>query len=413
MSAGSPVPARLRTALGERYAWIALLAALFACFVPGNATAATNLYRLLVVVPMLLCVRPADAAPIWRQVCARWFLLLCAWLSLTLWWDGWSHKDTKLLLRELNVLALFYWVYLVSCAHRDRIGLMLDGWIAIGTLGAVLIFADWPDPWTPDWAQHAQSLRGVFNHHVLVGWALATVALVALYRFLTATSRRALAVHGVVALALGLLVLWVQARGAYVVLGSGGLLILLLHPGRRALVIAGIGMLLALTLLLLFPEQLALVGDQLLERGSAGRLDIWRQGWQQMLASGWRLWFGHGLSAEAAVVVGDTHAMHYHNLLLNQLFYAGVVGVLLYLGWLASLLRQALRDPGLRLWGALVVAMQFGFLTDGDRLFVNPSALLLAFLLPAFLLGFGVSAPGSAITPAPDREPRSARSWPR
>ena len=31
--------------------------------------------------------------------------------------------------------------------------------------------------------------------------------------------------------------------------------------------------------------------------------------------------------------------------------------------------------------------------TDGDQLFVNPSSMLLAFLLPAFLLGFRVPAP--------------------
>lgn len=398
--------ARWRAALRERHAWIVLLAVFAVCFVPGNGTAATNLYRLLVVVPMLLCCRPGDFADLWRQVPARWFLLLCAWLSLSLLWDGWSHKDVKLLLRALNVLALFYLVFLIGRFHRRRIALVLDGWVAFGLLGAVLIVWDWPQLWAQGPGHHIGSARGVFNHHVLVGWALAATALVALYRFVTAASRRALVVHGLAALGLGLLVLWVQARGAYVVLGSGVLLILLLHPGRRALAIAGIGMLLALTLLLLFPEQLALVGDQLLERGTAGRPEIWRQGWQRMAASGWRLWLGQGLSAAAAHEVAGTTAAHYHNLLLNQLFYAGVVGVLLYLGWLAALLRQALRDPGLRLWGVLVVAMQLGFITDGDRLFVNPSALLLAFLLPAFLLGFRVPAPGSAITPAPGRDPR-------
>jgi len=43
----------------------------------------------------------------------------------------------------------------------------------------------------------------------------------------------------------------------------------------------------------------------------------------------------------------------------------------------------------------LVGAMQLGFLTDGDRLFVDPSAMLLACLLP-FLLGFRVPAPHSS-----------------
>ena len=40
-----------------------------------------------------------------------------------------------------------------------------------------------------------------------------------------------------------------------------------------------------------------------------------------------------------------------------------------------------------------VAAMQLGFMTDGDQLFVNPSSMLLAFLLPAFLLGFRVPVP--------------------
>jgi len=292
----------------------------------------------------------------------------------------------------LNVLALFYLVFLIGCFHRPRVPLLLDGWVAFGMLGAALILLDWPDPWTLDWGLHAQSRRGVFNHHVLVGWALASTALVALYRFLAAASRAVQVAHGLAAVVLSLLVFWVQARGAYVVLISGVLLLLCLHPGRRAAAMVGAGLLLAMTLVLLFPSQLALVGEQVLERGTAGRLDIWRQGWQQMLTSGWHLWLGQGLSADAALEVTGTPAAHYHNLLLNQLFYAGVVGVLLYLGWLVALLRPALRDPGLRLWGALVVAMQLGFITDGDRLFVNPSALLLAFLLPAFLLGFRVPA---------------------
>lgn len=403
---GGSALSRLRDAIATRYAWIALLTFFAICFLPGNSTGATNLYRLFVVVPMLLCFRLADLAVIWAQAPARWFLLLCGWLSLTLLWDGWSHKDAKLLLRALNVVALFYLVFLIGRFHRPRVPLLLDGWVVFGMLGAALILLDWADPWTPDWGHHVQSPRGVFNHHVLVGWALASTALVALYRFVTAARRSVQVAHGLAALALGLLVLWVQARSAYVVLIGGALLLLCLHPGRRAAAMAGAGLLLAVTLLLLFPAQLSLIGDHILERGTAGRLDIWRQGWQQMLTSGWHLYLGQGLSAEAAHEVAGTPTAHYHNLLLNQLFYAGAVGVLLYLGWLVALLRPALRDPGLRLWGVLVVAMQLGFITDGDRLFVNPSALLLAFLLPAFLLGFAVPVPGVAVTPAPGRAPR-------
>lgn len=393
---GGFAAARLRDAIATRYAWVALLAVFAICFIPSNSTGATNLYRLFIVVPMLLCFRPTDLAPIWREAPARWFLLLCGWLSLTLLWDGWSHKDFKLLLRELNTLALFYLAFLIGHHHRTRVGLLLDGWVVIGLIGALLILWDWPELWVQAPNHHWGSVRGVFEHHVLVGWAVAAVALVALYRYLTAVDRTAVALHGGAALVLGVLVFWIQARGAYAVLGCGGLLLIVLWWGPRAaaVVAAAAVAVVVLVLVLAFHPQLELVADALLRRGTANRPAAWQQGWQQILASGWRLWFGQGFSTDPELEMGGWTAAHYHNLMLNQLFYAGVVGLMLYLGWLGSLLHRAIRDPGLRLWAVLVVAMQVGFITDGDRLFVNPSAMLLAFLLPAFLLGFRVPAPG-------------------
>jgi len=78
---GGPAIRRLRDAIATRYAWIALLAFFAICFIPANSTGATNLYRLFVVVPMLLCLRRADLVAIWEQAPARWFLLLCACAS--------------------------------------------------------------------------------------------------------------------------------------------------------------------------------------------------------------------------------------------------------------------------------------------------------------------------------------------
>lgn len=391
---------RLRTAIRTRYAWIALLLFFAICFLPDNRTAATNLYRLLVVVPMLLCFRPADLRLIWQQAPARWFLLLCGWLSLTLLWDGWSHTDFKLLLRELNVLALFYLVYLIDTHHRPRIPTQLTGLVTLGVIGAGLILWHWQGIWPPHWEHHALARRGVFNHHLEVGRVLALVAMVALYQTLNVQRRGRACAYGIAALLLWGLVFWVQARGAYVVLGAGTLLLMALFAGRRAATLVIAGGVLALLLVFCCRQELTLVTGYVVERGTSMRLPIWHNGWAAITGS-WRWFlFGHGLSADSTNWNGDVVVRHYHNLLLNQAFYAGLIGVGLYLGWIASLLRTAFSDRRLWLWGAVVAAMQLGFMTDGDQLFVNPSSMLLAFLLPAFLLGFQVPAPVRATSKA-------------
>lgn len=387
------VAARLRTAIRTRYAWVALLLFFAICFLPDNRTGATNLYRLLVVVPMLLCFRPADLPLIWQQTPARWFLLLCGWLSLTTLWDGWSYADFKLLLRELNVLALFYLVYLIDSHHRPRVPALLAGLVTLGLIGAGLILWHWQQVWPPHWEHHALARRGVFNHHLEVGRALALVALVALYQTLNVPRRGCACAYGIATLGLWGLVFWVQARGAYVVLGSGTLLLMALFPGRRAATLVMTGGILALLLVLCHRQELTLVTGYVVERGTSLRLPIWHNGWAAITGSWHGFLFGHGLSADSTNSNGDVVVMHYHNLLLNQAFYAGLVGVGLYLGWIASLLHAAVADRRLWLWGAVVAAMQLGFMTDGDQLFVNPSSMLLAFLLPAFLLGFRVPVP--------------------
>lgn len=386
--------ARLRTAIRTRYAWVALLLVFAICFLPGNATAATNLYRLLVVIPMLLCLRPADIVSIWRQPPARWFLLLCAWLTLALFWDGWSYKDFKLLLREVNVLALFYLTYLIGIHHRARMPTLLTALVALGLIGAALIIANWPEAWPPrPQGDQVMAQRGVFEHHVEVGRALALVALVALHQTLNAPRRAAAGAFGIATLALWALVFWVQARSAYVVAGAGSLLLMALFPGRRATALLLAGTLLALVLMLGFGAELGLVTGHVIERGTAMRVPVWHNGWSAITGSRHWLWFGHGLSADPINSHDGIVVMHYHNILLNQAFYAGLIGAGLYLIWIASLLKTALGDRCLWLWGAVVAAMQLGFITDGNHLFVNPSSTLLAFLLPAFMLGFGVPAP--------------------
>ena len=370
---------RLRDNFREQHAWL-LLPILFAiCFIVPNRTGATNFYRLFIVIPVLLCFRPADFRDLWANNAFRWFAVLFGWMSLTLLWDGWSDKDVKLLLRQLNVLALFYLVFLICQFQQHRLPTIINSFLFFGVIGVVLILLDWQgiEHYQTSW-HHTESARGVFNHHLEVGWIMAVLTLVALYHWFEAEDSKQLMVYVLLVALLGAVTFLVQARGGYVVLLSGVLLVMLLHPGRRTNVLVitvAIGLLMMLAI---FNQELLTLWEKITDRGTAGRMQIWGRGYQMVTASFWNLLLGVGMSASAE----NGSAEHYHNFFLNHAFYSGLIGLVFYLGLLASLLRKAFSHQGLWLWGVLLLAMQVGFIPDGDRLWVNPSSMILCVLLP-------------------------------
>ena len=383
----------LRHTFREQYTWV-LLPVIFAiCFIVPNRTGATNLYRLFVVLPMLLCFRPADFREIWANSSARWLLILCAWMTLALWWDGWSGKDAKLFWRELNLLALFYAVFLISKYQQHRWPLIVDTFLVFGVVGALLIVNDWEglQHYQAKW-HHRASARGVFGHHLEVGWIMAVLGLIALRQWLHAPSAMRASWYLLALLFFTGMTFLVQARGGYVVFIAGTLLLLLLTPGKRAnwLVVSGaVGLLL---LCVLFQQELLTILNKIYDRGTSKRMPIWDNGWEAITGSVTGLFFGHGVSATAENQLGNFTAAHYHNFFLNHAFYTGLVGLVLYFGLLASLLRKAFSYRNLWLWGVIMLAMQVGFIPDGDRLWVNPSAMMLCVLLPMAIITFGKGA---------------------
>ncbi|MEH6529474.1 MAG: hypothetical protein V7718_05985, partial [Porticoccus sp.] len=208
----------IRDNFREKYVWL-LLPILFAiCFIPSNRTGATNLYRLLIVLPMILCFRPSDLKLIWENTTVRWFLILCGWMTLTLAWDGLAYRDLKLFWRELNVLALFYLVFLVSQFHRERMPLIINSLLVTGFIGAMLIFYDWQGlQYIQTSWQHTESARGVFNHHLQVGWIMAVLSIVALHSWQQARTPAHSSLYLLALLFFAGVTFLVQARGGYIV----------------------------------------------------------------------------------------------------------------------------------------------------------------------------------------------------
>lgn len=398
-----------RIQLRERHAWVLLLALFVIAFVVPNHTAATNLYRLFIVIPMLFCCSRGDWKVIWANAAARYFLLMCGYLLLTMSFDGWSHDDRRLLIGSLNVYGLFFLTYLVSRYQPQRCGLILSGYLWVGMLGAILIALDW-DSLTQYIANHVGqwsgldampmhrwdrngATRGVFSNPIFVSWVLADLGIIAFHQMLRARSFAGSAGYALAGLVFAAITFCLETRAGYMMLATGILLLVLVFNDLRGwsalLMVAAIGGLLAF----LFSEQANQIWGSAVDRGMSFRIPIWQNGINAITDSWSTLVFGHGLSASTVNQVGDVAFPHYHNFFLNHGYYSGLVGLGLCLAFLVLTLRKTFGEPQLQLWGVLLVAMLVGFLTAGKLLFVGLHAHTLAFFLPAFLGIFGLRLP--------------------
>jgi len=372
------------------HVWLLVPALFFISFIPGNATGITNLYRLLIVLPLMLCIRSSDVEALWENSTVKWFVVLCGWMILSLFFDGVSYKDVKLFWRMLNLVALFYLVFLVFRYHLPKISSLQPTLLFFGFLGALLILADWEAlrDFGVDSQYYRDSSRGIFDHHLEVGWVMGLLGVISLNQFLRAVGWIKLFLYGCLFLFFSIVLLLVQARGGYVLYSVGIVMLLLMTPTRRTMWLLVAGAILMLVCSIVFRNELTALWGNILARGSSSRLPIWNNGIQAITDSFSTLLFGHGLSAVAESIVRKFQAAHFHNFFLNHAFYTGLVGLFLYFGLVVSALKKALSSRESLVWGVLVLSMQVAFITDGDRLAVNPSAMMLCFLLPLAIATF-------------------------
>lgn len=385
-----------------KYVWLLLPALFFVSFIPENQTGITNLYRLLVVLPLLLCIRVSDIAGLWHNSAARWLILLCGWMLISLFLDGYSYKDLKLFWRLLNFLALFYLIFLFARYHASKLSSVQPLLLFFGFIGVCLILWDWEGLRYLGVIKnyYKESSRGIFDHHLEVGWIVGLLGLLSINQFLRARNGFSASLGGVLACFFVVVLIFVQARGGYVFFGVGAALLLLLSPGNRSRWLLVGGTILALLCLLLFREQVMALWGSILERGSSGRLPIWGNGIEALTSSTGVLLFGHGLSTSTENLVGNFTVAHFHNFYINHAFYTGLIGLAFYFGLVFSALRKAFLSEQSLIWGVIVLAMQAAFVTDGDRLIVNPSSMMLCFLLPLAMVIF---FPMDAVSPSRDR----------
>lgn len=377
-----------RKNLRERYLWVLLPVFFLVAFTLHSRGAVTNVFRFGVFIPVLFAIRPVDLAQIWGNGAARWFILLMAWLSLTLLWDGANEEDWKILQRGLQVFTLMTLVYLTCHFQPQRAPVIFYSFILAGLLGAVLIAIAWPgtpamlSEQFPEIDRRLFYTRGILSISIYVGWMMAVLFIAAFFVALSSRGFTALFYY-LAATAFGLLMVMAQSRAAWLVMAVGFVMAVALQKPHR-LVWWLVASVLTAMLALLLSDQLCQIMLDSIERGNSYRFAIWQNGLGQLLHSPLNGLVGFGLSAPTTNVSAATVQDHYHSIYLSTAYYGGVIALGLYLVCLLQVFKNLLAKPQGKLWLCLLVPMQLGFVVDGENFFVTPSAMMLAYLLPLF-----------------------------
>lgn len=388
-----PAVQRWRANLRERYLWLLLPAFFWVAFTLDSRGAVTNVLRIAVFIPVLFALRPIDLAHLWGNGAARWFVLLIAWLSLTLLWDGASEEDWKILQQGLLVLTLMMLVFLTCRFRPDRNATVFISFILAGLLGAVLIAIAWPgtpamlSEQFPGVDRRLFYTRGILSISIYVGWMMAVLFIAAFFVALSARGYTALMFY-LAAVVFALLMVMAQSRAAWLVMVVGFVMAVVLQQPRR-LVWWLAGSVLVAVLALLLSDQLCQMLLDSLERGNSYRFAIWQNGLGQLLDSPLNALVGFGLSASTTNVSAATVQDHYHSIYLSTAYYGGLIALGLYAACLWQVFKNLLTKPEGKLWLCLLVPMQLAFVVDGEHFFVAPSAMMLAYLLPLFWAMFG------------------------
>jgi O-antigen ligase len=336
---------------------------LVACFVlPGDAA-----YGLVFYAAVLPCLawRLAAAGP--PRCAAFWSgVALIAWSGLTLLWgrdDG--HRTAAFAIAVAATLA--FWCAAALCLgdarNRERLAAML---VLLGCASALFGLARslfFPMRLLPGDLVPRLHGWGITFHPVLGAAVLSACALTAIDMALRTPRRRNLYLAAAATMAVA--ILCTRSRMPAAALCIAMLLRLAAKPsGHRAYLLAAS---------MLFLGAFAW-GARL---GASGHFDVWQATLAQIRE---HPWLGNGLAANLTGLGADKSFPH--DLYLSLLFYSGIVGLGLFLLWIALLLRNTRSPWMLSLLANAVVAG----LTDFGQITKGQGPLWLILWLPAALV---------------------------
>lgn len=339
----------------------------------------TKFYYALIAAPALLGIllQPQQVKPLQREPVVLCFLVLSAWLIVSM---GWSRADDglgSLAKRPLYVFMLFVGCALIALRNEDLLLKTLRIGAGIGALAALINIA-----WFVHTAAPGERLigTGALRNPLLTSHVLGFLCTYWVAAWLSRSERRDWLP---ILMAIPLLAALLATGSRTPLMGLALTSIwMLLMSGKRAVYLV--------TALLLGAGAAYLVAPEIiLQRGMSFRPELWSDAWHQ---AGQHFWLGAGYESKFEFDIrGVGHLLHDpHNVELAVLLELGMIGLgvwtIMY-GFALVRCLQLRALPQFQIASALLVYGLCAGLTEGGNYLSRPNESWFLIWIPLALLG--------------------------
>ncbi len=365
--------------VSEKYCFIFLLLIICTSVLIDNQKLVTNIYRVLICLPILLCIRWDDIRDFSKNRFVKFFILLTAWSTLTLLWPD-ADKPLNMLTKILTSSVFLYLIYLNFSYQKKQLLNFETYYISTAVILATII-----------WVIYGRSesiqdpVYGVFENINEVAWFYSSAALIALYKLIYG-QYKLLSALALITLIYALLP--TRTLGAYLAIGSG-LFILTVSIIKSYYQKWIFGILLsavaiAIAMHIIYPESFL----EIYNNFDKPRLNIYLHSYDVITNSNWAIvLFGNGLASDARnIIFGGLVMNNWHSVYINMIFYCGIIGlVLFFICFLNRFYYIFTKKSSICSWDLAVAGMMITMLFDGNKIYNYPGGFFLAFLIPAFI----------------------------
>ncbi|KAA0949124.1 polymerase [Pseudomonas sp. ANT_H14] len=345
---------------------IGLLLLLSALFFVTNRNILHKFYYGLFSAPtlLLLCLRPSELKQVFREPLAIAFAMFSAWALISLLWSPEHHPDTDLFKRPLHTFMLFAGCGLLLHYRNELFKPIFFSAAVIALVVSALNLVAFAKGFEP--GMRMVGGMGALDNPLLSSHLFGFFSVY--WLFVCATSKR-LQVLWFAAPALAIMVAAVLATGSRTPLVALVLSVLWLsftaRNRRSALMITGLA-LAAAAILLFFPEQIT-------QRGSSFRFELWGMSLQRIAE---HPWIGHSYDSELYLTLADGYQLREpHNFALGVLYYVGIIGFIPWAFMLGWGLYKGLKERAQPLFILASTLLVYGIgagLTEGGGILSRP-----------------------------------------